>query len=213
MRACGLILMFMMLRSAPAADGSIFFPGYPKVFMGEHVVGQMPTGWTTVMWGVPPHSIGDGVFISDGIMFVPRGQSKEEWTESVLLLTYKGLRTQHAGDALARVIDKRPAAICEHYRSARVEVDVQNNYPTAFTSYFCGHNPDSGSGEIAVVKAVIAKNDDLLVLTRIVRVKPFDYGRNAADFIEQKAAELSAWVQGFYLCDKSDARRPCPPGR
>jgi hypothetical protein len=213
MRVGILLLLAAVLHAAYAGDGGIF-PGYPKLFMGEHVVGQMPSGWTAVMWRPSPKTIDNHVSLSDGVMYVPQGQTKENWTESVVLLTYKGVGTQNPADALAKVWNKRPAETCEHYERGKVTVSVENKYPSVVTSYFCGRNPDIGAGEIVTIKGIIAKNNDLLVATRTLRVKPFvNARRDAAEFTDQKAAEILNWLKGFYLCDKSDSSRACPPGR
>lgn len=164
----------------------------------ELLIAQPPKDWKRVFEA----NLGD-TRVTD---YVPKGESKDHWTEKLSFESYTGLLKSDPLLVINSQIayDKKH---CNFVKDYTLFAGEENKYDTATKLITCGKKRSNGKGQLSLFKAI--KGDQYFYVIRLVRVlPPFEAGK--AKFDKRDLAGWSHYFGKIRICDPGSKEHPCP---
>lgn len=164
----------------------------------ELLIAQPPKDWKQVFQA----NLGD-IRVID---YVPKGESKDDWTAKLSFESYKSLLKSDPLLVIKSQIDYDKKH-CDFVKDFSLFAGEENKYDTAMKLITCGKKKSTGKGQVSLFKAI--KGDQYFYVIKLVRVlPPFEAGK--AKFSKRDMAEWSHYFGKIKVCDPGSKDHPCP---
>ena len=164
----------------------------------ELLIAQPPKDWKRVFQA----NLGD-TRVAD---YVPKGESKDEWTAKLSFESYKSLLNSDPLLVIKSQIDDDKKH-CDFVKDFSLFAGQENKYDTAMKLITCGKRKSTGKGRVSLFKAI--KGEQYFYVIRLVRILP-PFKPGEAKFSKRDMAGWSHYFGKIKVCDPGSKDHPCP---